>query len=79
MRWRLAFLGALLLPDLALDPFHGGLTARMPDGPSTMTSRVSAAVGPTRAMRRRPASTCALTHSAPLRVLPKPRPARSIQ
>jgi peptide/nickel transport system permease protein len=27
MRWRLAFLGALLLPDLALDPFRGGLAA----------------------------------------------------
>lgn len=25
MRWRLAFLGALLIPDLALDPFRGGL------------------------------------------------------
>jgi peptide/nickel transport system permease protein len=24
MRWRLAFLGALLIPDLGLDPFHGG-------------------------------------------------------
>ncbi|HJV48855.1 MAG TPA: hypothetical protein VJ549_06240 [Geothrix sp.] len=24
MRWRLAFLGALLIPDLALDPFRGG-------------------------------------------------------
>ncbi len=29
MRWRLAFLGALLLPDLALDPFHGGLAATL--------------------------------------------------
>jgi len=25
LRWRLAFLGALLLPELALDPFRGGL------------------------------------------------------
>ena len=25
MRWRLAFLGALLLPNLGLDPFRGGL------------------------------------------------------
>jgi ABC-type dipeptide/oligopeptide/nickel transport system permease subunit len=25
MRWRLLFLGALLLPDLALEPFRGGL------------------------------------------------------
>ncbi|GLH71544.1 hypothetical protein GETHLI_00460 [Geothrix limicola] len=29
MRWRLAFLGALLIPDLALDPFRGGLTATL--------------------------------------------------
>ena len=29
MRWRLACLGALLLPDLALDPFRGGLAASM--------------------------------------------------
>lgn len=27
MRWRLAFLLALLLPDQPLDPFHGGLAA----------------------------------------------------
>jgi hypothetical protein len=27
-------------------------------------------------MRRRPAATCIRTHSAPARVLPKPRPAR---
>jgi len=27
MRWRLAFLGALLVPELALDPFRGGLAA----------------------------------------------------
>ena len=27
MKWRLAFLGALALPDLALDPFRGGLAA----------------------------------------------------
>src|SRR5215813_9254484 len=47
--------------------------ARMPDSPSTITRRASAAVGPTRAMRRRPALTSARTHSAPLRVLPKPR------
>ena len=34
MRWRLAFLGALLIPDLALDPFRGGLatTFRHPLG-----------------------------------------------
>ncbi len=29
MRWRLAFLGALLIPDLALDPFRGGLAATL--------------------------------------------------
>jgi len=29
MRWRLACLGALLLPDLALDPFRGGLAASL--------------------------------------------------
>src|SRR6516162_8040445 len=49
----------------------------MPDAPSTITLRASAAVGPTRAIRRRPALTSARTHSAPLRVLPKPRPAIS--
>src|SRR6516162_2661407 len=38
--------------------------ARMPDAPSTMTLRASAAVGPTRAIRRRPALTSARTHSA---------------
>ena len=34
MKWRLAFLGALLLPDLALAPFRGGLatTLRHPLG-----------------------------------------------
>jgi len=29
VRWRLAFLGALLIPELALDPFHGGLAATL--------------------------------------------------
>jgi peptide/nickel transport system permease protein len=29
MRWRLAFLGALLVPELALDPFRGGLAATL--------------------------------------------------
>ena len=48
--------------------------ARMPDAPSTITWRASAAVGPTKAIRRRPALTSARTHSAPQRVLPKPRP-----
>jgi peptide/nickel transport system permease protein len=29
VRWRLAFLGALLIPELALDPFRGGLAATL--------------------------------------------------
>ena len=29
MKWRLGFLAALLLPDLALDPFQGSLTASL--------------------------------------------------
>jgi peptide/nickel transport system permease protein len=29
MRWRLAFLGALLLPELGLEPFRGGLAATL--------------------------------------------------
>jgi peptide/nickel transport system permease protein len=29
VRWRLAFLGALLVPDLALEPFRGGLAASL--------------------------------------------------
>jgi len=29
VKWRLAFLGALLIPDLALDPFRGGLSATL--------------------------------------------------
>src|SRR6516165_7753780 len=52
--------------------------ARMPDAPSTITLRASAAVGPTRAIRRRPALTSARTHSAPQRVLPKPRPGKAV-
>src|SRR5690606_32289169 len=44
---------------------------------STITSRTSAAVRPTMAMRRRPCrSTCSRTHSAPVLVFPNPRPAR---
>src|SRR5690606_13827060 len=55
----------------------------MPDGPSNITSRTSMSVSPTRAMRPYFASflvkggkprTSALTHSAPSRVLPAPRP-----
>ncbi len=57
---------------------HGGLTARMPDSPSTIVSRASAAVGATRAMRPT-LSFCSRTHSAPTRVLPQPRPVMVIQ
>jgi len=54
--------------------------ARMPDSPSTMTSRASAAVGATRAIRLHwPVSILCRTHSAPVRVLPNPRPARISQ
>jgi hypothetical protein len=54
---------------------HGGLIARMPLSPSTMVSRTSAAVAPTRASRRAaPDSTRRRTHSAAARVLPAPRP-----
>src|SRR5690606_4515302 len=56
-------------------------TARMPEGPSIITSRTSPRVSPTRAMRPylyaakggKP-RTNAFTHSAPSRVLPEPRP-----
>ena len=52
----------------------------MPDSPSIMTDWASSRVRATRAMRRAaPSSTCARTHSAPVRVFPKPRPARIIQ
>lgn len=57
-----------------------GEIASMPDSPSTITSRTSAAVGATKAIRRlRPDSTSALTHSTPVLVLPKPRPASNSQ
>src|SRR5207248_563920 len=51
----------------------------MPLSPSTMMSRASSKVGPTSAMRRAPCLTRALTNSAPVRVLPKPRPASNSQ
>ena len=57
--------------------FHGGETARRPDSPSIMMSRMSSDVGP--AMMSRlpcPDSTRSRTHSAPVLVLPNPRPAR---
>lgn len=50
-------------------------TDRMPESPSTITSRASAAVGATRAMREQPAFTFSRTHSDPARVFPAPRPA----
>jgi hypothetical protein len=56
---------------------HGGEMARMPLGPSTIVPRTSAAVGP--AMRMigfSPDSAHARTVSAPVCVLPNPRPAR---
>lgn len=54
--------------------------ASSPLSPSTMTSRVSAAVRATRARRRAPwFSTQSRTVSAPVLVLPKPRPASRSQ
>jgi hypothetical protein len=54
---------------------QSGEMAMMPLSPSTMTSRTSAAVGPTSAIRFLPLAISWRTHSAPVRVLPKPRPA----
>ena len=55
-----------------------GEIAKMPLSPSTMTSRASAAVGATSATRRAVrAVTRARISSAPVRVLPNPRPASS--
>src|SRR5215469_15333802 len=52
----------------------------MPLCPSTKTSRASAAVAATRAIRLAcPEPACWHTHSAKVRVLPKPRPASSSQ
>src|SRR6185312_12177888 len=49
---------------------------RRPDSPSTMTSRASPAVAATSASRfARPERTSSAMNSAPLRVLPNPRPA----
>ena len=60
--------------------FHGGAQAIIPDSPSTIMSRASAAVGAINATRlRSPLSTCERTHSAPVLVLPNPRPVRIIQ
>ncbi len=52
----------------------------MPLSPSIITSRTSLAVGPTSAMRLEPRrSTFWRTRSAPVRVLPNPRPASTSQ
>src|ERR1700722_10058179 len=52
--------------------------ASNPLDPSTIVSRQSAAVGPTKAIRATlAASANDLTHSAPQRVLPHPRPANT--
>src|SRR5215470_4154923 len=52
----------------------------MPLSPSTMMSRASAAVGATNAtLLAAPADTRLKTNSAPVRVLPQPRPARISQ
>jgi hypothetical protein len=54
----------------------GGLIARMPLSPSTITARASPRVAPISAIRKPgSASASSRTHSAPARVLPKPRPA----
>lgn len=55
---------------------HQGATDSSPEGPSTITLRASPKVAPTSAIRALPSpSAMARTHSAPARVLPKPRPA----
>ena len=60
--------------------FHGGQTLRMPESPCIMMSLTSCGVLATRAiLEESPDSTRARTHSAPVLVLPKPRPASSSQ
>jgi hypothetical protein len=63
-----------------------GAVARRPDGPSIITSRTSASVSPTSAMRPTGRAeipeippTRPVTHSALARVLPAPRPPRTSQ
>src|SRR4051812_44614546 len=54
-----------------------GETERMPLSPSIIVLRTSLYVSPTIAIRQPGLSSAiSLTHSAPQRVLPKPRPAR---
>src|SRR5690242_14481208 len=54
-------------------------TSRMPLEPSTMTSRLSPAVGAISPMRLTPCLTFSLIHSEPDRVFPAPLPAKNIQ
>ncbi len=51
-----------------------GATARMPETPSTITSRASPSVSATSAIRSPGVRASSSTHSAPARVLPAPRP-----
>ena len=55
---------------------QGGEMARMPDSPSTITSRASAGFRATNAMRLAPPNTRFRVHSDPVLVLPAPRPPR---
>src|SRR5262245_103322 len=65
------------LEDSYLGRFHGGQIESSPLGPVPIMSRVSAAVSLTRAIRLAcPCSTSSRTHSAPVLVLPHPRPER---
>ncbi len=71
---------SLLLEDSQVGIFHGGQTLRMPESPCIMMSLTSCGVLATRAiLEESPDSTRARTHSAPVLVLPKPRPASSSQ
>ena len=71
---------SLRLEDSHVGVFQGGQTDSMPESPWIIMSRTSCGVLATRAiLRDAPDSTRARTHSAPVRVLPKPRPARSSQ
>jgi len=58
----------------------GGATARSPLSPSIITARASPSEPPTSAIRAAGSASATLrTHSAPARVLPKPRPAMTNQ
>jgi hypothetical protein len=57
-----------------------GAAASTPLSPSTITLRTSVKLAPTSAIRAAPsARATSRTHSAPARVLPKPRPAQISQ